>query len=1526
MTRSRSSASRPKRSLAWASLVLLAGLAGFAQADDFPSIDFDLLGAVGVSGSFAGVEIWNQTRAPTGSDTTFDPLATTLLSRASNGTLSKVTATERGGRIRAICQLNSAPNTVFVGGNFFSIQGTSVNNIASFDPQTKVFDNLAGGLDGDVLSLYCDDEHQQVIAGGSFTRPVNGGGSARYQGAVASWSLADRRWNPVNFGGLNGTVNTVSAGSNSSLVRFGGEFETRFAAMGPNGTFSGTNTSASSLTDVLTPLSLGQVEFVGGPSSSDSAFNNPAQILCPQGPDGPGNSYLFQDNAVGRLTARAFRSLDVRAIRLGNTFFDGRGTRTFGIVSIPDNTQLELIYLDPNTNRNVTCTNDCVLYHDPSIPYQDFLISDSAQNNASGGVKTLTGIEFTANDFYGASAGLHALELLSTGGWAYAYNALNRGSCSSSEPGVNGTSSTATTEGGWYQSSFTSLAGTTEPALALTDSYSNLQSNTDASVTWAVDIPVNGNYTVNLFVPGCSSSGQCGERTTVNVNVFPVAGSNGELTRVDQTNQQDQSFEIYSGEIQKAADGFEPTIILSVPSDAPAPSGGGQFTVIADKVSFVLRDSNETLQMSRQTGFGVVEFNLFDDAVANIQFNGTTVLPNTTMTSLSTFSTTMLQQGVRRNQSEFVTSIAGVGGKTFVGGSFTSDGNVSFANIAAYEDSSQGREAFAIAGGGLNAAVNSLVAIGEFLFVGGRFTGVTDDTSALSYVARYDPRANSWAALGGGPDGPVSSLSRLGDTLLLVTGDFDTVNGTGQAGGYAVWDTATNAWQTQKAFLSGSIDVGAGAAQGATANSYIAGSVRAFSQQSASGSVELLEPNKTGDPPIIEALNYQFSIPSSETPEAPAASSSVGRRRSARADSAGPNVSSRSVRQDGSLASRLLRLLPRDEPQVPVAQSLLKRADAMVPASLASSGSNEVLASAFWQRDDGSYVNIIGGNFTTTAGIRNLAMYDMKTDLLTAIPSPPAPDSNNPEALTVIRSLLVDSDVLYAGGDGGIEVYDLKAGTWSQNVAPLSSETGQQLSVTSINHRPDTTTIVVAGNFDSAGSLPCMNVCQWDTSGLRWTPLGAGINGQISTVDFAGSNANQLIVAGSVELENQESPLASYNFDTQVWSLIGSVGSGNGQAPGPATAASVDDLNANSIFVAGRTSDGTQPYLARWDGSQYQLLGNGELLADTGVAQLTFVPLSKAHPGNSVLENNRLLVVSGALSTQTYGNISSLLFDGQNFTPFLVATNLNGSPGVVRSFSRSTEVLKFPNLHRLAVGLVILISIAIGLGIVFLLVLIGLIWALSRRRPEQTVDVPISASDESLGLGEKKRPSSLLATLNAATESAMLGGGAGAAAGGEPGTSSGFQMRDAALAGAAGGTVAAGAAGALASSSSGHGKHDSGPMGGTHENSDASQYHSDAYTGRSQYATDEGEFYDAAAAAAGVGGAGAMEMMAGEDDSPGSEGIPAHARYDFVPNHESELGVVAGESIEILDDQDEHWWLARNAAGQTGVIPSTYVL
>lgn len=1076
----------------------------------FPNIDFDALGSVGVAGSFSGVQLWNQSLSTQSTANTFNASAATLISRANNGTLTKINATEAGGAIDAICQFTKSPGLVFVGGLFQRIGDTSVSNVASYNPDTKQWDDLVGGVDGRVQALYCDESNDQVLVGGEFRRPSNDE-NTRYLGGVASWSTTDNAWAPVLFGGLNGTVNTIVPGANSSLVRFGGSFGTEFSA-NLNGSTSGTNTSASSLTSALAPISLGMSEFTGGPASSQAGFSDPAQILCPQGPDGAGNSYLFADGSDGRLTVRAFRAMEVRAIRLGNTFQEGRGTRTFSIFSIPDNTNLELLYLDPTTNRNVTCTNNCTLFHDPSIPYQDFLIADTPANNAPNGTKLLTGIEFTALDSYGAGSGLHILELLSEGGWAYAYEAFNRGACNSTEPGVNGTTSFSTNQGGWYQSTAVRLSGTVDPVLALTDEYSNLAANTDAQVAWNVDIPVDGNYSVYLFVPGCQASGQCGQRTDVVVTVINNSTNQGTSTRVSEVVEQDTSVLVYNGEIQKSSANFGPSVVLSIPADAPAPSDGTEFTVIADKVIFQLRNSNETTMILPQRGFGVLEYNLFDAGVqTTFEANGTGILPNSTMTALDRFSATLYKQGVHGNESEYVTSIASLHGKTFVAGSFRSvnfTANTGFANIVSYTDQSDGNNATRLFGGGLNALVSSLTVVGDFLYVGGNFTGSADNSSVMNYIARYDPDRDAWAALGGGPNGPVTSLHPLGDHYLLVTGDFDSLNGTGLAGGYAVWDTSVNAWQRQGAFLSGEITASAATSDTAVEQSYLAGSVSSLSSNGAPGVVALDPPAKGSSLPMIDPLNFTFSTSSSSA----GASSASGVGRSAtRRRSVGQRKASRSgvsPNAQAGLAARLLgaaaAILPRSSASMGPPGRLVKRVDAMNPTSLASSGANEVLASAFWERDDGVTLTIVGGNFTTNSGITNLGVYDPNANALQAFPPVPTADENNSEQLSVIRALFVEGDTLYAGGDGGLETYDLKAGKWNDNFAALQARNGSLLSVTSINHRPDSNTIIVSGNFDQAGSLPCESICSWDSVGLRWVPMGSGIQGAVSALDFAG--------------------------------------------------------------------------------------------------------------------------------------------------------------------------------------------------------------------------------------------------------------------------------------------------------------------------------------------------------------------------------------------------------------------------------------
>jgi hypothetical protein len=76
------------------------------------------------------------------------------------------------------------------------------------------------------------------------------------------------------------------------------------------------------------------------------------------------------------------------------------------ITALPSNDVLELIYVDPATGKNETCSSFCGLLSNSSVPYQDFLFSESTQ---------LTGVQVTLTEWTGLSAGLHILQLLSDG-------------------------------------------------------------------------------------------------------------------------------------------------------------------------------------------------------------------------------------------------------------------------------------------------------------------------------------------------------------------------------------------------------------------------------------------------------------------------------------------------------------------------------------------------------------------------------------------------------------------------------------------------------------------------------------------------------------------------------------------------------------------------------------------------------------------------------------------------------------------------------------------------------------------------------------------------------------------------------------------------------------------------------------------------------------------------------------------------------------------------------------------------------
>jgi|SRR5882762_7353087 len=292
-----------------------------------PQVDFDRMGKVGLAGAFAGLDLFNNSTSAT-----YDPSTATLLLRTSEGALSRLGSTNSGGRISAGCALR---DLFYLAGSFSAINSTSVNNIASYSQASGVFTALgSNGPNGEINAVHCDEKNGKVWVGGKFTSPGS---------SVAIWDVKTGSWSKAPFGGLSGAsaeVLSITTNSSASSIFLAGTFVASFQGNGtvlnntnnPNVPFSsGATPFSSSLVPI--PLQAAQILIDASPSSTNPQFSNIQNVLCPTGPDGPGNTWLAADGGnTAVINVQTYTSLNANGIRLGNTFQPGHGTTGFTYV------------------------------------------------------------------------------------------------------------------------------------------------------------------------------------------------------------------------------------------------------------------------------------------------------------------------------------------------------------------------------------------------------------------------------------------------------------------------------------------------------------------------------------------------------------------------------------------------------------------------------------------------------------------------------------------------------------------------------------------------------------------------------------------------------------------------------------------------------------------------------------------------------------------------------------------------------------------------------------------------------------------------------------------------------------------------------------------------------------------------------------------------------------------------------------------------------------------------------------------
>ncbi|KAK4057194.1 hypothetical protein OIO90_001689 [Microbotryomycetes sp. JL221] len=1446
---------------AWLSAITWLSSTVPTEAQQLPKVDFNSLGTVGVVGSFAGLSLYDTKAA----SVRYSSTASTLVARSPDGTLSYVGATNDGGSISAICQ--TPDGQVFVGGAFTSLGGQNAANIAHYDPAADRFTALGAGLEGQVRALSCNGS--VVYAGGSFQGASSGTSN------VAQWSINDQTWSSMPFSGLNGPVETIVSSQDGKSLFFGGVFSTSFSnSTNATLTPTGTNTSFPSLGSSLFPISLNTSDYVASPTTYTSGFGRPEYIFCPRRQDGPGASWLLVDGSVGSFIARMYRPLRVRGIRLGNTFWQGRGTRNFKFVSIPDNTVLELTYASDPADASsalATCSTDCELAHDPAVQYQDFIFPDDT---------VMTGFELQIFGWYGAGAGLHLMQLLSDGSYAYGVDQQNVQVCTD---GLGATqASTTATSGQWNTTDLvSSIAGTTAPVrIAYVPGGT---SPTDApTLTWTPYIEQSGAYQVFLITPGCQPQGTCDQRTSVSMTATPTGQGAGEATTttVDQTNALEESVLIYSGNLlATSSDGSSGLTVSMRLADGGASSSGTTYEMVADLITLVAASTNGTLNSTTNRivpGYGLFEFatdgvGTFGDAVASASsMNATALLMNATGFDQLSFS---MNEGA--NVQSMVSVGLGESSMLFIGGQFSYEsGDVMSTNVLMYA----GGEAIAAPNGGLNGVVTHLVELNGWIYAAGNFTATTDaQVQGLEGFARlqYSDAAATWQPAGQSSSSGLASVASLGTIRLARNNTEIVVAGSGRRG-LALFDPAAASFNSTLAgLIVGNLTtIGSAVSMtNVTASTYFAGNIITISNTAAPGGAFISRTGNSG--PKLSPLGFELasngdnimSSTDSTQEDTPVVASNVRLRRS------GMSFVAR------SLANDFVSVLSSRSPRLEQRQTSTSSIDTSLPSALSDSTDGQVLVGAFWKNssNDNQELLIVGGDFEAVNGqIRNLGLYNSRSRQLNGLRGVQVSGS--------VAVLTVEDDAVWIGGNittdsgrQGFVIYNLADQVVDNSVPGLIGYTGRNAVVTAIAQRPskeDET--VVVGAFASAGSLPCPSVCLWKGEDRQWVQLGGGLQGIVSSMDFAGSNSQYLIVAGRFGYQGQQSFVAQWNFDNSTWSNIGEAT----DIPGPATAISSDNGAINKLFVAGESLADGSPYLMYWNGTTWTDINNGTLAQGSGVQQLVFVPMSTSHASNDVIESNRMLMVSGDLNINST-SVSSALYDGSAWYPYLVSTAATGSAGVVSQFFFSVTNFNLAAARHLSVGIVILISIAIALGIVFALVLIGLFIALARRREESQYPGPPAASNASNDGDSSHRnfkpATSLLATVGAATAVLLDGRNEKSVGGARNGGSNMF-----------------------VGTSHGAGS----DRASTH---DGSEYDDDEQ-GEASYDSHNHP----------VSNSGGANFGEGEESN-------ARARYSFSAEHPGELSVKAGEDLIILEGSDPEWFLVANNKGERGLMPSSYL-
>ena len=684
-----------------------------------------------------------------------------------------------------------------------------------------------------------------------------------------------------------------------------------------------------------------------------------------------------------------------------------------------------------------------------------------------------------------------------------------------------------------------------------------------------------------------------------------------------------------------------------------------------------------------------VRFQLLDPS--SIGLNGLYEYDPSNVTAQTDFKSSKIDSiGIGLDQGADVRALATLSDSTFVGGNFSS------ANASNILSIGSTNETVTLPGGGLNGAVATMNFFGNLLFVGGNFSDTnTTSTPGLSNVALFDTGTNTWSALGTGVNGPVTNIVQL---LVNVTQGVPeqciTINGQ---------FTQVLATDSHPAFNANGLAIWVPSRNAWLKNLGV-------QTQAISGTLAFAI-NMTDSTPLLSGSVWSQGFALSDSAELSAVSGV-------------PSLS-----ESGLIMQ-------------PVSGNSLQRRDSSPNVANVTGVVAGLIDSV-----GGRNLTIFGGHFTAqgsnNGNVSNLAIINHANNQVTGLSS--AIDTNS-----TFTSLSTNGDILYAGGVvtgnangspiNGLVVWDMATSNFNTTLPPALG--GTTVSVNTIATRPSSADLYVAGIFDSAGQVGCPSVCIW--SGGQWSAPGKNLAGGNITAMLWQGDSTLLVVGSDITVNNQKTSVATYDANGQTWSIP----SGAPSIPGPITALSPASSDNSNYWVAGQDST-NNPFLMLYSNGNFQAAP--PLGPKTYTRGLSVLSLSQGqgHASNSLLDGSLTLLVTGDLNLLGFGNCSGVLFDGSNYTAFLLS-NEGIQPGSIAQVVTEQSQLFNTGGNQLAVGFVVLIALAIALAIIAALVITGLFIERRRRRAEGYQPAPQNYFEKTANMG-RIPPERLFGNLNTPT-------------------------------------------------------------------------------------------------------------------------------------------------------------------------------